>query len=73
MRIDWAPHVIPCVAMLYLMRNVGVAASSGTSSDDNRDAGDIGERMEFGDNREVTRGGRDGKEASGRYGSYGSG
>lgn len=23
MRMEWAPHVIPCIAMLYLMRNAG--------------------------------------------------
>lgn len=32
MRLEWALHVIPCVAMLYLMRKAGEPSSSSSST-----------------------------------------
>lgn len=32
MRLEWALHVIPCVAMLYLMRKAGEPSSASSSS-----------------------------------------
>lgn len=57
MRLEWAPHVIPCVAMLYLMRNSGEPTSGGSEEARHHD-----EKTELG-----------GGEASGGHGSYGSG
>lgn len=69
MRIEWAPHIIPCVAMLYLMRNAGERSSGGVRD---AGAGGSGERTGLGGG-EVARGDTDGKEGSRNYGSYGSG
>ncbi|CAB1115023.1 unnamed protein product [Ectocarpus sp. CCAP 1310/34] len=32
MMLEWALHVIPCVAMLYLMRKAGEPSSSSSST-----------------------------------------
>lgn len=69
MRIEWAPHVIPCIAMLYLMRNAGER----TPGEQGREAGDSGERAELGRGEVATSGDvLDGKEASHDSGGYGS-
>lgn len=66
MRLEWAPHVIPCIAMLYLMRNAGER----TSGERGGEAGDSGERAELGSAEVASI--MDGKEASCNLGSYGS-
>lgn len=64
MRLEWAPHIIPCVAMLYLMRNAG-EPTSGDSY-----AGDSDERGTAFAEGDVENGGRDKKEGGSNYGSY---
>lgn len=66
MRLEWAPHVVPCIAMLYLMRNAGEPPSGETV--EGNEATEFGGGGERGD-REVSRGGPDGTEPSPtRYG-----
>lgn len=53
MRLEWALHVVPCVAMLYLMRKAGEPTSSSSSS--TRALASAAEREEAGyDARNVT-------------------
>lgn len=66
MRMEWALHVIPCVAMLYLMRKAGEPDSGAQ-----RDVAYRNERSEFGGGEAESC--SDGKEAARQYGSYGSG
>lgn len=85
MKVEWALHVIPCVAMLYLMRKAGEPTAS--SSNGGRDYEDRSsdERMGFvgGAVDEAGRGGagtaiskgseEEGAERTVNYGNYGSG
>lgn len=86
MKVEWALHVVPCVAMLYLMRKAGEpTASSSSSSNGGTDYDDRSgdERTGFaggGAVDEAGRGGgtatkntREGAETATNYGNYGSG
>lgn len=84
MKVEWALHVIPCVAMLYLMRKAGEPTASSTSNggrdDENRgsdertgfagrDADEAGVRG----SGTATKNTYKGAERTANYGNYGSG
>lgn len=78
MKVEWALHVIPCVAMLYLMRKAGEPTASSSSSSngggeyDNRSGdertGFVGRGSGTG-----TKGIEESAEGTRNYGNYGSG
>lgn len=85
MKVEWALHVIPCVAMLYLMRKAGEPTASSLNGGRDSDNRSSGERTGFAeggvDDEAGERGGdsatknrnEEGAGSTQNYGNYGSG